>query len=102
MSDFITQDAFTEYSHRMDAENERQNHRLSELEETVKKIQDLTVAVHEMSVSISTMTKELTKQGERLEKIESKPGQSWDKLVWIIISAVSSGLIGYLLGFFLK
>jgi hypothetical protein len=102
MSDFITQDAFTEYSHRMDAENERQNHRLSELEETVKKIQDLTVSVHEMSISLNTMTRELTKQGERLEKIEVKPAQSWDKLVWIIISALCSGVLGYILAMILK
>jgi uncharacterized protein YoxC len=102
MEIYVTDKEFGAYKEAAEKEDDRQNHRLSELEETVKKIQDLTVAVHEMSISISTMTKELTKQGERLEKIESKPAQSWDKLVWIIISAVSSGLIGYLIGFLLK
>ena len=102
MDNFVTDKEFEQYCKLAENENSRQNHRLSELEETVKKIQDLTVAVHEMSISISTMTKELTKQGERLEKIESKPGQSWDKLVWIIISAISSGVIGYLIGMMLK
>lgn len=101
-ADFISNDVFEQYCKSAEKENDRQNHRISELEETVKKIQDLTVSVHEMSVSISAMTKELTKQGERLEKIEAKPAQSWDKFVWIIVSAICSGVLGYLLATVLK
>ena len=99
---FVTDKEFEQYCKLAENENSRQNHRLSELEETVKQIQDLTVSVHEISVSISAMAKELTKQGERLEKIEAKPAQSWDKLVWIIVSAVCSGVLGYLLATVLK
>lgn len=101
-ADFISNDVFDQYCKSAEKENDRQNHRISELEETVKKIQDLTVSVHEMSVSIAAMTKELTKQGERLEKIEAKPAQSWDKLVWIIVSAICSGVLGYILATVLK
>ena len=99
---YIAAEVFTEYCRSAEKENDRQNHRISELEETVKQIQDLTVSVHEISVSIAAMTKELTKQGERLEKIEAKPAQSWDKLVWIIISAICSGVLGYILASVLK
>lgn len=102
MENFITDKEFEQYCKLAENENSRQNHRISELEETVKQIQDLTVSVHEISVSIAAMTKELTKQGERLEKIESRPAQSWDKLVWIIVSAVCSGVLGYLLASVLK
>lgn len=97
MDNYLTIPEFDRYCEGVEKETNRQNHRLSELEETVKQIQDLTVSVHEISVSIAAMTKELTKQGERLEKIEAKPAQSWDKLVWIIVSAVCSGVLGYLL-----
>lgn len=99
---YVTDKEFEQYCISSEKENNRQNHRLSELEETVKQIQDLTVSVHEISVSISAMAKELTKQGERLEKIEAKPAQSWDKLVWIIVSAICSGVLGYLLATVLK
>lgn len=102
MDEYITNKEFEQYCNAAEKENSRQNHRLSELEETVKQIQDLTVSVHEISVSISAMAKELTKQGERLEKIEAKPAQSWDKLIWIIVSAVCSGVLGYLLATVLK
>ena len=99
---YVTDKEFEQYCNAAEKENNRQNHRISDLEETVKQIQDLTVSVHEISVSISAMAKELTKQGERLEKIEAKPAQSWDKLVWIIVSAICSGVLGYLLATVLK
>ena len=34
------------------------------------------------------MQKELTKQGERLEKIEAEPGENWKKAVWLIVAAL--------------
>ena len=39
------------------------------------------------------MTEEISKQGERLENIESKPGKRWETLVGGILGAVA-GAIG--------
>ena len=95
--EYITEEMFREYSNRIDAENERQNKRLARLEDTVEKIQSLTISVEKMAVSIDTMAKEISKQGEKLERIEAKPANNWDKLVWIIISAVVGIAVGFLL-----
>ena len=34
------------------------------------------------------MQKELSKQGERLEKIEAEPAENWKKVVWLVIAAL--------------
>ena len=39
------------------------------------------------------MTAEISKQGERLESIESKPGKRWETLVGGIIGAIA-GAVG--------
>ena len=39
------------------------------------------------------MTEEMSKQGERLEQIEAKPGKRWETLIGGILGAVA-GAIG--------
>lgn len=102
MEEYVTNAVFKEYSYRIDAENEMQNKRIGELESTVKQIQGLTIAVEKMAVSIDSMAKEISNQGKKLEQIESKPAQKWDKFSWIIISALTTGIFGYIIGMVLR
>lgn len=95
---YVTWDVHNEFSKRIEDENDRQNHRISNLEDTVKQIQDLTIAVKSMSGSIDRMVKQLEKQGERLDAIEKEPAQKWKNAVWIVIA----GLIGAALSLFLS
>ena len=73
--------------------NNNQNRRLDALEENVKQIQALTISVEKMAVSIEQMTKELTKQGQRLEAIEAEPGEKWKQAVWIVISVIITATV---------
>lgn len=98
MEDFVSSAAFQEYAHRIDAENEMQNERLSKLERTVEEITKLTISVEKMAISMENMTTELRSQGERLTDIESKPGEKWEKLSWVVITALATGILGYILG----
>lgn len=82
MSDYVTVEVHNEFEKRIDAENARQNRRLAELESTVKEIQRLSIAVEKMAVSMEAMTKELSEQGERLEKIETEPADKWKSFMW--------------------
>lgn len=90
--EFITRQEHGEFARRIDAENERQNKRLSALEETVKEINKLSLSIERMTTSIQTMTTELTKQGERIEGIEAKPGKRWEALIGGIIGAVAAAI----------
>lgn len=85
---YITWEVHNEFSKRIEDENDRQNHRISNLEDTVKQIQDLTIAVKSMSGSIDRMVKQLERQGERLDAIEREPAQNWKNAVWIVIAAL--------------
>lgn len=76
---------------RLDDENNRQNKRISALEETVRQVNELTLSVREMAVSMSRMLEEQKKQGERLETLESRDGQMWRKVVEYAVMAAVGG-----------
>jgi uncharacterized protein YoxC len=92
--EYVTLAVHNEFAHRIEDENDRQNHRLNDLEATVKEISRLTVSVEKLAVSMSTMADELKRQGERLTAIEEKPAKRWDA----VVSGIISGVIGILIG----
>lgn len=94
---YVLKEVFEERMKATDAENERQNHRLSLLEQNGEMLNKLVVSVEKLAVSMDTMRKELEKQGERLDKIEDEPADKWRKLTWMVITAVVGAVIGYFL-----
>lgn len=104
VEDCITRQEHEEFAKRIDAENNRQNNRISVLEDNVKKIGDLTLSIKDLTSEIKTMTnsislqaKEIEKQGERIAKIENKPLDNLDKIKVAILSgiggAIASGIV---------
>ena len=91
---YVLEDVFHERMKNVDDENNRQNHRIDDLEAEVKQISELVASVKVLAVNIETMSKELSKQGERLEKIEEKPSKRWDSL----ITGIITGIVGLLIG----
>ena len=96
MSEDITEVVHKEFATRVDAENQMQNQRIDKLEETVKEIQRLTIAVERMAVSMEAMTKEIASQGQRLDAIEKEPADKWKNAVWIVVSALIAAAVGAL------
>lgn len=92
-SKYVTIEAHTEFAKRMDAENDRQNHRIASLEKTVQEIQRLTVSVEKMAVSMENMTQELKTQSSRLDKIEKEPADTWKKMSWEVLKYVVVAII---------
>ena len=97
MEEFVTLEAHKEFAARIDAEDNRHNKRLERLEESMAMIQNLTVSVERMAVSIEGLAKEVGKQGERLTTIEEKPAKNWEKAVWAIGGAFLTGIVAYIL-----
>ena len=98
--DYITRREHEEFARRMDIENERikdenarQNKRIAIVEESVNEFNKLALQIEKIALSIQQMTEEISKQGKRLENIESKPGKRWETLVGGILGAVA-GAIG--------
>lgn len=95
--EFVSKEVHEEFARRIEAEDERQNKRLTKLEDAVSQMTELTVSVKELAANMANMAKEQGKFGERLEAIEAKPAQNWDRFVWAIAGALIAGIIGYTL-----
>lgn len=98
---YITLEFHKEFARRQDAENERQNRRLSALEENVKEIHSLTVSVERMAVNMENMLNAIERQGnliekqnERIDRIEEEPAKDYKQIKMDIIKTVVSGIIG--------
>ena len=81
---------------RIHDEDARQNHRLNDLEETVKQINELVLSVQRISISVEALTKEVQKQGQRLEKIENAPLERVNSISQTVITTITGIIIGAL------
>lgn len=96
--DFVTRREHEEFARRIDTENNRQNKRISLLEESLQKTNALTVSIEKMAVSMENMLEEQKKQGERLEKLEKEPADSYRQIKMSIITAIISAVVGAIVG----
>lgn len=90
---YLKEDVHEEFAKRVDEHQARQDKRLDGLEERYRQIQDLNTSVQRIAISIEVMTKELAKQGERLEIIEKEPAANWKKFLWLLFSALMGALL---------
>ena len=81
---------------RLEDENDRQNHRLNTLEETVKQIAAISTSVEKLALNMENMLKEQVNQGKRLETLESRDGEMWRKVVGYVVTAVVGIVVGFL------
>lgn len=93
----ITRAEHEEFARRIDDWERRQDKRLELLEENVREIGALTTSVEKLAQSVESMVKEQEKQGQRLEALESRDGEKWRKFMGYALSALASGVIGFLL-----
>lgn len=101
--DFISRHEHEEFRRSMDSENlrlreenDRQNHRLNALEETVKQVAAISTSVEKLATNMENMLKEQVSQGKRLETLEGRDGDKWRNAASHIVTAVISLIIGYL------
>ncbi len=98
--DYITHREHDEFARHMESENqrirdenERQNKRITIVEESVKEFNKIALEIQKIATSVQQMAEEISKQGKRLENIESKPGKRWETLIGGILGAIA-GAIG--------
>lgn len=94
--EYIGREEHNEFARRVADEQHRQNRRIDELEENVKQNAQLTLSVEKLATSMENMTKEQMSQGERLEALEGRDGESWRKVKDTIIAAILGIIIGYI------
>ena len=94
---YLPMEVHKEYARRMEDEHNRQNKRITDLEEKVEDIGTLTASVESLARSVEQMAKAQEKQGKRLETLEQKPAKRWEALVDKALWAVAGALIAYVL-----
>lgn len=96
MEDFITRVEHEEFARRMEDEHGRQNKRIELLEESMQKQNALLSSIEKLAVNMESMQKELTKQGERLEVLESRDGEMWRKVTGYVITTIIGAVLGFI------
>lgn len=81
---------------RLADENDRQNHRLKSLEETVKQVAAINTSVEKLAVNMDSMLREQLSQGKRLETLEDRDGAMWRKVVGYVVTAIVGIVVGFL------
>lgn len=94
---YVTREVHEEFRNTLKAENDQQNKRLDNLETTVRQINQLTISVEKLAVSMDGMLKELTEQSNRLKELEGSDGKKWKKVVSGIITGVIGGLVVFVM-----
>ncbi len=94
MEGYILRAEHEEFARRIDAENSRQNRRIEVLEESVDRFGRIATSVEKLAVNMEGMLKEQERQGERLDKLEGKPGENWNSVVKSILAAIGSAIGG--------
>lgn len=101
MGEYVDHNEYDEYKQRIDERIHRTEKRIEQAESDLRTLTELTTAVKEMAIHMEGVKEELAKQGERLEKIESEPADTWKTvkrtIVTVIITAVVTGVIAALI-----
>lgn len=96
MDELIMRAEYEEFKARIEQGHTLQNERISNLENDVREIKTLTANVERLALSMENMMREQEKQGERLEKLESRDGEMWRKVIGYVITAIISVTIGFI------
>lgn len=78
------------------------HHRLDKLESDIGEIRELTIAVKEIAMETKANREDVNKMNERLENIEKKPANNWDKIVTTSIGTIVGAIVGAIIGLILK
>ncbi|MCI7759705.1 MAG: hypothetical protein MSH49_06735 [[Eubacterium] saphenum] len=95
--EYLLRAEFLAFKEAMNAENERQNHRILKLEDTTEKINELAMSTEKLASTMEKMLEEQKEQGKRIVKLEGRDGEKWRSVAKIVATAVISAVIGAVL-----
>ena len=87
-----------------EVEIESLKRRVSEVEALTRSISELAASVRELAITVSnnnermnSYEERLKHQGERIGDLEKNPAKKWENLSNVIVTALASGVIGFVL-----
>lgn len=75
-----------------------ENHevRITQMEHIISQIEEMTKSIERLATNMEHMASEQAEQGQRLQVLESKDGQMWQKVLSYAITAILSIAIGFI------
>jgi chromosome segregation ATPase len=95
----MTEDQKLDVEHRLTEVEDRSKsntRRLDEHDEKLKENRELIGAIKELAVETKYMREDLNETIDRLDKLESKEIDKWDKFKWLIVAGLVTIVLGYL------
>lgn len=68
--------------------------RLDEHDEEIKENSNLIGAIKELATETKYMREDLNETIQRLNKLESKDGDKWDKFKWLLVAGIVTLVLG--------
>lgn len=88
-----------ELEHRLteaEARTKSNTKRLDEHETKLKENSELIGAIKELALETKHMREDLNKTIDRLDKLENKDGDKWERFKWLIVAGLVTIILGYL------
>lgn len=84
-------------------------HQVDDLKDVVEEVRklsgtliELTVEIKRTNDSVERHEKEITENSNQIDRLKSRKGDLWDKLMTILLTALVSGVVGYILAMIFK
>ena len=95
----MTTEEKLDFEHRLTEVVERaksNTRRLNEHDEAIKENSNLIDAIKELAMETKYMREDLNETISRLNKLESRDGDKWEKFKWLIVAGLVTIVLGYL------
>lgn len=92
-------DADISIEHRLTEVEQRaksNTNRLNEHDKILKSNSEMIGAIKGLATEVKYMRGDLNETFERLNKLEGKDGDKWDKFKWLIVTGLVTLILGYL------
>lgn len=96
-SGYLPRREHEEFARRIAEENDRTNFRLKKLEEHDETNTKTLLAIERLATGVENLQKQVSEQGDRLEAIENRDGQTWRNVKWYVLTVILGAAIGYLM-----
>lgn len=97
MDGALTRAEHNEFAKRMEDEHNRQNKRISNLENTAEQNSKLIVSIEKIATNVENLQKQYVSLSDDVESIKNRDGDNWRKMLWFVGTTVLGIIIGFLL-----
>jgi archaellum component FlaC len=92
MEDYITRQEHEAVVQRIEAEENRQNTRISAIEKRVDDLYDMKSSISVIDLKIDTISKDLTRLSKDVEELKAEPADNWKSVKRTILTVIVTAL----------